>query len=172
MLTFVGGTKNLIDLTDSNLRSERLKPFKDMLFWFPTRFIHSLNTHPSVMLLMAHLHAIALFIDPVINGNSADFRSLNAAPIEEFYEEFCLRSEIEMKAGEKDGPFTAALTLMEFPIRAVTTFQCWLYNPNLGKDQNCDGNLNQIWVRSRRRRNMSMVEVLENFPVGLWYNSL
>jgi hypothetical protein len=95
-----------------------------MLFWFPTRFIPILNTSLAVMILMAHLHAIALFFGPVDDPNSVLFRSLNVVPIEAFYEEFMTRYETARETGDA-GDLKMnedSLRMMQFPMQAVTEF--------------------------------------------------
>jgi hypothetical protein len=168
LVSFLKDMKDPLDPSDTILRSKRLKPLRDMLFWFPSRYLPNLNAHPSVMLLMAHMHAIALFIEPVTDDDSAHFRSVNAAPIQAFYEEFSMRAGIETQNGEGERRYNNALALMEFPLRAVAYFHC-LLNNHCGQSF---GNLDSIWGTLRRRSSMSILQILEGFPVGLWHNSL
>lgn len=157
-------------------RSERLKPFKDMVYWFPRRFLPKLNSHPSAMLLMAHLHACALFIEPVEDSDNAYFRRLNASPIQTFYEEFLDKAELESKAGQSDGKYQTALALLSFPLNAVAEFQSRLNcvyceGGYEGLSGTTHAKLKDV-ERGFRRRDVSILTVLENFPVGLWHNSL
>ena len=80
-------------------QSERLKPLKDMLYWFPSRFLPKLNSHPSVMILMVHLCACALFLEPVEDSDSAYFRRMNASPIRSSHEEFPVRAGLGAENG-------------------------------------------------------------------------
>jgi hypothetical protein len=75
------------------------------------------------MLLMAHVHACALFIEPAEESDSAYFRRLNLSPIQAFFEEFSIRAELELKAGQAGGRYQKALALLEFPLKADAHFQ-------------------------------------------------
>jgi hypothetical protein len=170
LANFLESMKDPITPGNTIPRHRRLKPLREMLFWFPSLYIPSLSAHPSVMLLMAHLHAVALFIDPVTDGNSADFRSLNVAPIQAFHEEFCMRAEVERESGQS--LYAKALKLMEFPLRAVEAFHCLHGYGNHGNSQVSLEKSDFLAGATRRYERMSMLQILENFPVGLWHNSL
>jgi hypothetical protein len=170
LANFLESMKDLITSGNTIPRHQRLKPLREMLFWFPSLYISNISVHPSVMLLMAHLHAVALFIDPVTDGNSADFRSLNVAPIQAFHEEFCMRAEMEVETGQN--LYTKALKLMEFPLRAVEAFHCLHDHGNHGSSQVLLEKSDFLAGATRRYERMSMLQILENFPVGLWHNSL
>ena len=170
LANFLESMKDPITSGNSIPRHQRLKPLREMLFWFPSLYIPNLSDHPSVMLLMAHLHAVALFIDPVTDGNSADFRRLNIAPIQAFHEEFCMRAEMEVESGQN--LYARALTLMEFPLGAVAAFHCLHGYGNHGSPEISLEKSYFLEGATRRYERMSMLQILENFPVGLWHNSL
>jgi hypothetical protein len=157
-------------------RADLLRPLRDMLFWLPSRFIPTLHAGPYVMLLMAHLHAVALLVDPVRDSDSAYFRRLNVAPIQAFHEEFSKRARMEMKAGEREGPYELALTLMDFPLKAVAVFERRLLTfRSPGDYQSMDGEVMSspdIINRVNYDGSLSTLKILENFPVGLWHNSI
>jgi hypothetical protein len=157
-------------------RGEHLKALKEMVYRFPRQFLPKLNSHPSAMLLMAHLHACALFIEPVEDSDTAYFRRMNASPIHAFYEEFSVRAELESKAEQSAGRYQTALALLEFPLQTVTKFQSRLNNFDCA--EGCEELSYKIHAemkegeRAFRRRDVSTLTILENFPVGLWHNSL
>lgn len=157
-------------------RADLLRPLRDMLFWLPSRFIPTLHAGPYVMQLMAHLHAVALLIDPVRDSDSAYFRRLNVAPIQAFHEEFSMRAMVEMKAGESEGPYECALTLMDFPLKAVAAFERRVLTfRSLGDHQSVDDEVRSspdIIHRLNYDGSLSTLKILENFPVGLWHNSI
>jgi hypothetical protein len=167
---FLESMKDPISSGKTIPRHQRLKPLREMLFWFPSLYIPSLSTHPSVMLLMAHLHAVALFIDPVTDGTSADFRRLNVAPIQAFREEFCMRAEMEAESGQN--LYSKALELMDFPLRAVEAFHCLHGYGKHGSSQVSLQKSDFLEGATSTYERMSTLQILENFPVGLWHNSL
>ena len=171
--------KNLQSTTQDNnaqTRLQRTQPLRDLLFWLPTKFGPILNTHPAIMLLMAHLHAVALFIEPVTNADSAYFRSLNVGPIEAFHEEFQLRAEIKKLSGESKGIYQSALNLMEFPLEAVGDFRTRLgYIADAEAPEVSVGDISRNLEKGKGhtcKHRTSVLRVLENFPVGLWHHSL
>jgi len=170
LYTFLESMKDISDFEDSHRRSARLQPLKAMLFWFPNRFIHSLNTHPAVMILMAHLHATALFIDPVSDNKSANFRSINAAPIQAFYEEISMRADIEIQSGQSDGLYMSAVPLMGFPCRTKAAFKCSNFYDDT--DHSSAANMVLMPCPAGKYQKLSMLQILEDFPVGLWHTSL
>jgi hypothetical protein len=170
LANFLESMKDPITSGNTIARHQRLEPLREMLFWFPSLYIPNLSVHPSVMLLMAHLHAVARFIDPVTDGNSADFRSLNIAPIQAFHEELCMRAEIEVESGQN--LYARALTLMEFPLGAVAAFHCLHGYGNHGSPEISLEKSDFLEGATRRYERISMLQILENFPVGLWHNSL
>lgn len=153
-------------------RAELLTPLRSMLFWFPSRFISMLHAGPDVMLLIAHLHAIALLVDPVQDTETAFFRRLNVAPIQSFHEEFSLRAALEVGHG-KEGQYSRALNMMDFPLSAVAAFERRLLEFSASEQPSSQyGEIKAGvgWVNYDG--GLSTLKILENFPVGLWHNSL
>lgn len=167
----------LFDLQAAKFRDSNedlLEPLREMMFWFSTKFIPILNDDPLVMVLMSYLHAVALIVEPVAHKKEAMFRSLNIAPIEAFYEEFCVK--VQWSNLENQAVYEAALSFMSFPLHAVAKFKvrlCSLLgngilldllesNPISFEDAKNDSSYMAI----------STLKVLKNFPVGLWQNSL
>ena len=94
LLSAVGDLTDLVERIQFNTPLfDVLRPLRDMLFFFPAKFIPMLETYPEVMLLMAHLHAIALFAEPAPNVDLAYFQNINIAPIQTFYDEFLTRAK-------------------------------------------------------------------------------
>ncbi|KAG9240343.1 hypothetical protein BJ878DRAFT_526633 [Calycina marina] len=129
---------------NSHLQPESLKPLKLMLFRLPIQFIPIINTHPAIMLFMAHLHVVVLFIQPLADQNHAGFYSLNVAPIQAFYEEITLRVDIERRTGETSSRYEDALMLIEFHLTAIRAFQ-WMLN-HLPHRQNESNSSRVNWI--------------------------
>ena len=176
LVTVIENIQNAPQDISPQTRLERTRPLRNLLFWFPTRFVPILNTHPAIMLLMAHTHAVALFIEPVTNAESAYFRSLNIGPIEAFCEEFKLRDEIKKLSGETDGVYQAALSLMAFPLEAVADFRARLgFVADAEAPEMLLGDISRNLEKGKGhtcKHKTSVLRVLENFPVGLWHRSL
>lgn len=154
-------------------RAELLAPLRSMLFWLPSRFIPILHAGPNVMLMMAHMHAVALLVSPVQDNESAFFRRLNVAPIQAFHDEFAMRAALEVGPSEKEGQYGSALDLMDFPLNAVAAFERRLLRFNCSGDvQTRVGELKSGigWVDYASC--LSTLKILENFPLGLWHNSV
>lgn len=153
-------------------RAELLAPLRSMLFWFPCRFLPMLHAGPNVMLLIAHLHAIALLVDPAQDSETAHFRRLNVAPIQSFHEEFSMRAALEVRTSGNRGQYNRALKLMDFPLNAVATFERRLLQFGSGQQGIQFGEIKAGvgWVNYEG--SLSTLKILENFPVGLWHNSL
>jgi len=81
-----------------------------------------------------------------------------------------MRAEMELQSG--GSLYIKALTLMEFPLRAVAAFHCWHANSRRGRSQISSGKVDVLPGATRKYESMSMLEILEKFPVGLWHNSL
>jgi len=155
---------------DNPMAPKDLKSLRHMLFHFPTEFIPTLHSDPAVLVLMAHLHAVVLFIEPMTDENCTAFYSLHTAPIQAFYEEMSLRAEAESRSGKIGYGYTQALRFMEFPLKAVRAFR-WTFN-------HCEHGYDHAHSRCTNfgsntllgSEQMSMLQILEDFPVGLWYN--
>lgn len=158
-------------INDNNrLEPELVEPLRLMLVRLPNQFIPALNAHPATMLLMAHMHATVLFIDPMKASSCAGFYSLHAAPIQAFYEEISMRADIESRSSEMNWGYIQALPMMEIPIKVVRAFQWTL---NQGQQATDTTPTSHPLLRSNTLsgpQRMSMLQILEDFPVGLWQN--
>lgn len=173
MIAYVEFAKNMDSSSPLKTRSDLLTPLRSMLFWLPCRFVHMLHSSFNVMLLMAHLHAIALLVDPVQDAESAFFRRLNVAPIQAFHEEFAMRAAVEAEPGETEGQYGYALGLMDFPLNVVAAFERRLLRFGCpGKEHIHVAELRPGigWVDYDD--NLTTLKILENYPVGLWHNSI
>lgn len=151
-----------------------LDPLRSMLFWLPSRFIPVLHEGPNVMLMMAHMHTLALLVKPVQDNESAFFRRLNVAPIQAFHEEFAMRAALEGGPDDRHGQYRRALDLMEFPLNGVAAFERRLlrFGCSLDTNQTRSGQMNSGIGWMNETGCLSTLKILESFPVGLWYNSV
>ncbi|KAL3421674.1 hypothetical protein PVAG01_05830 [Phlyctema vagabunda] len=147
----------------SEIVEQEIKKLKGILFWTPTTFIDRINYDPTVMLFMAHLHAIALIALPLTNVASAYFRGLNAAPIQAFIEELSTKEGIVQRDQHE-----RVMQLLLFPREAITYFKDTLQTL-LADD--CAQEF-QDTNFSFQDTKISMLKVLTSCPVGLWHNSL
>jgi hypothetical protein len=150
-----------------------LAPLRSMLFWLPSRLLRILHSGPNVMLMMAHMHAVALLVSPAQDMESAFFRRLNVAPIQAFHDEFAMRAALEVGPGEKEGQYGSALDLMNFALNAVAAFERRLLKfncPGDGHTRVGELRCGIGWVNYDGC--LSTLKILENFPVGLWHNSV
>lgn len=153
--------------------AELLAPLRSMLFWLPSKFIPILHSGPHVMLMMANMHALALLVNPVQDNESAFFRRLNVAPIQAFHEEFTMRAALESGPGEQNGVYGRALGMMNFPLNGVAAFERRLLKFDCsGEGGRRAGELRPGigWVNYAGC--LTTFKILENFPVGLWHNSV
>lgn len=173
MIAYVEFAKNVDVSGPLQTRFDLLAPLRSMLFWLPCRFIHILHSGPNVMLLIAHLHAIALLVDPVQDGESAFLRRLNVAPVQAFHEEFAMRAAMEVGPGETEVQYRHALELMNFPLNAVALFERRLLRFGCSEKEHI--RVTELrpgigWVDYDG--NLTTLKILENYPVGLWHNSV
>jgi hypothetical protein len=146
-----------------------LRPLRNMLFFFPAKFIPMISSDPLVMLVMAYLHAVALLVQPAPDIDLEYFRNLNIRPIESFYEEFSTRAEMESEKGPN--VYIEALSLMEFPLEAVEYSRALLGSESLALPGTIPSNRED----GREQKTLStspVVTVLENFPIGVWNHML
>ena len=168
LLSAVGGLTDLVERIQFNSPLfDVLRPLRDMLFFFPAKFIPMLETYPEVMLLMAHLHAIALFAEPAPNVDLAYFQNINIAPIQTFYDEFLTRAK--MNSRTQQAFYQEALSLMEFPLQAAS-----FANARPGSESLMT--VTPIGQKDRAGHDIectsTTITVLENFPIGLWHHML
>jgi hypothetical protein len=149
--------------------SKVLRPLKNMLLSFPAKFIPMISTDPTVMLVMAYLHAVTLFVEPVPDIDLAYFRNLNIRPIETFYEEFSTRAKMESEEGQK--VYIEALSLMKFPLEAAEYSSALLGSESLAPLGTIPSNREDGKER-KTMRTSPIVTVLENFPIGIWNHML
>lgn len=172
MVTFL---QSLHSQTNNHRRldSESLKQLRHMLLRLPNQFIPVLNAHPAAMLLMAHLHAIVVFIEPMKVSSCAGFYSLHAAPIQAFYEEIHMRADLESRSSgttEYSDQYQRALKQMGFPIRVIRAFRWKL---SQGQQGLVETEASVPRFRSNTLsggQQTSMLQTMEDFPVGLWHN--
>jgi len=127
LMAFVANVQIHIPIEDPAMRFYLLEPTRSMLFWYPAQLFEKANTDPVVMVVLAHLFAISLTVQPVFAGpGAAHFRGLSTTPIEELYQRL-----IDMHiAGGRQMTSFVPLSLMYFPMQAVA-----LFKSRMGLDQ-------------------------------------
>jgi hypothetical protein len=174
LIAFVESIQLLPRLTGSKLASNQLQLLEDMLFWIPTRFIGNINSDPMIMLLLAHLHAVALIVEPVSSMNLAYFINQNTASIESCYGEFTARAET--MHGTAKERYKEYSRLMGFPLRTMQQFRAlWAkelhqkepYMALADAPSDVEGKSGHIFTSGT-----ATIMVLQSCPVGLWHNPL
>jgi hypothetical protein len=98
-----------------------------MLYWYPAQLAGRARNDPVAMVVLAHLYAISLTVQPVFAGSgAAHFRGLSATPIDDIYQNLL---EMHKEKGETMESFMP-LSLMHFPMQAVS-----LFRSRMGLDQ-------------------------------------
>lgn len=151
---------------------EQLQILKMTLFWSPRTTTCKLHSDLSEMVLMAHLHAVALIVQPVASTGSVRFRSLNTTPIRVFYQEIWEKSRSQ--SGVARDVYKIMLRLMVFPLKALSTFEA--IHRDVPQEE-VSTPLLESFVSGQKDlaydvndTEVSMLTVLTSFPVGLWYN--
>jgi hypothetical protein len=173
LIVYMEYVQDIESLVRLQTRANLLAALRSMLFWFPNQLLSIVHASPHVMLLMAHLHAVALLLEAVQDKESALFRRLNVAPIQAFHEEIELRAALEVGPSETQGQYGQALDLMDFPLNVIAAFERRpLRFDCSGPQQLRAGELKSGigWVNYDGR--LSTLKILENFPVGPWHHSI
>lgn len=160
-----------------------VQPLVDLLFWIPTKFIHRVHLEPQVMLLLAHLHALPLIMDPITTPESAYFRSVNVGPIVSFYEE--LTTIKAMTPPDQRKHYDRVFEMLEFPLMAVSKFSSFVKEVKEAlradttmsettdylRDDDAGGEVEGEEDEGVKCTSTT-VQILESYPVGLWYKSM
>jgi hypothetical protein len=120
LMSFVDNVERHLPIEDPAMRFYLLEPTRSMLFWYPAQLFQEAKNDPVVMVVLAHLFAISLTVQPVFAGHgAAHFRGLSATPIEDIYQRL-----INMhKANGKRMDSFVPLSLMNFPMQSVSLFR-------------------------------------------------
>jgi hypothetical protein len=169
--TYVEYVQGIESSDRTTRKADIVAPLRSMLFSFCPRFISTLHAGPNVMLLKAHLHAIALLVNPAQDNESGFFRRLNVPPIQAFHEELAMRAALEVEPGQGEGQYGRALAMMDFSLNAVAAFERRLLRFGCSRKQRTRvGELGVGFVNDSGC--LSTLNILQNFPVGLWHNSV
>jgi hypothetical protein len=127
LMAFVQNVERHLPIRDPAMRFYLLVPTRSMLYWYPAKFCREARTDPVTMVVLAHLYAISLTVQPVFAGpGAAHFRGLSVTPIEEIFETLV---EMHRAAGKTMQSFVP-VTLMHFPMQSVS-----LFRSRMGLDQ-------------------------------------
>jgi hypothetical protein len=127
LISFVDKVARHLPIEDSALRFYLLEPTRSMLYWYPAQLAGCARSDPVTMVVLAHLYAISLTVQPVFAGSgAAHFRGLSMTPIEEIYG---ILMGMHEGGGETMETFVP-LSLMHFPMQAVS-----LFRSRMGLDQ-------------------------------------
>lgn len=118
--TFVDDMKTELPIRTSDERFNLLRPLREMLFWSPLPFVQRAKDDPVIMILLAHIYAIAFIAQPffVIEGG-AHFRAMNMRPITQIQKELLKFGGLAITHVDT----LRLLEMMEFPLSAMHTFK-------------------------------------------------
>jgi hypothetical protein len=124
LMAFVDTVSRHLPISDPAMRFYLLVPTRSMLYWHPTSLLSRSGplaaTDPVSLVVLAHLYAISLTVQPVFAGSgAAHFRGLSCAPIEEIYGVLVAMH----RAGGETMETFVPLSLMHFPMQAVSLFR-------------------------------------------------
>lgn len=120
LMSFVDNVARHLPIEDPALRFYLLEPTRSMLYWHPAQLAGRARSDPVAMVVLAHLYAISLTVQPVFAGSgAAHFRGLSMTPIEETYG---ILMNMHKAQGETMKTFVP-LSLMHFPMQAVSLFR-------------------------------------------------
>jgi hypothetical protein len=120
LMAFVQTVERHLPIRDPATRFYLLEPTRAMLFWYPAKFCREARSDPVTMVVLAHLYAISLTVQPVFAGQgAAHFRGRSVGPIEDIYTELVDRHR---EAGRTMETFVP-LSLMHFPMQSVSLFR-------------------------------------------------
>ncbi len=120
LMAFVDNVARHLPIEDPAMRFYLLEPTRSMLYWYPTQLAGRARSDPVAMVVLAHLYAISLTVQPVFAGSgAAHFRGLSTTPIDDIYQ--TLR-DMHKARGETMESFVP-LSLMHFPMQAVSLFR-------------------------------------------------
>jgi hypothetical protein len=120
LTAFIDKVARHLPIEDPVTRFYLLEPTRSMLYWYPTQLCSRARDDPVVLVVLAHLYAISLTVQPVFAGSgAAHFRGLSTTPIDDIYQTLF---EMHKLKGETMESFVP-LSLMDFPIQAVSLFR-------------------------------------------------
>lgn len=127
LMDFVDNVARHVPIEDPITRFYLLEPTRSMLYWYPTQLAGRAKGDPVAMVVLAHLYAISLTVQPVFAGSgAAHFRGLSTTPIDDIY--WDLLEMHKAKGGIMES--FVPLSLMHFPMQAVS-----LFRSRMGLDQ-------------------------------------
>lgn len=120
LMAFIDNVAQHLPIEDPAMRFYLLEPTRSMLYWYPTQLASRARNDPVALVVLAHLYAISLTVQPVFAGSgAAHFRGLSTTPIVDIYQTL---TEMHKAKGETMESFVP-LSLMNFPMQAVSLFR-------------------------------------------------
>ena len=120
LMAFLDNVARHLPIEDPALRFYLLEPTRSMLYWYPTQLCGRVRDDPIAMVVLAHLYAISLTVQPVFAGSgAAHFRGLSTKPIVDIYQNLVKMHRMNGVTMESFVP----LSLMHFPMQAVALFR-------------------------------------------------
>lgn len=120
LIGFLKGARKISPSLSIAQQYERLQPLRTWLFWMPVGYLQNYHGSPNSLVVIAHLYSVALLMERLFPEiGAAYFGSLSILPVEEIARRLLSVSVSSNPKVEAQTP----LTLMEFPIDAVTEFR-------------------------------------------------
>jgi hypothetical protein len=120
LMAFIDNVARHLPIEEPALRFYLLEPTRSMLYWYPAQLASRARDDPIAMVVLAHLYAISLTVQPVFAGSgAAHFRGLSTAPIDDIFQTLAERHKTNGETMESFVP----LSLMHFPMQAVSLFR-------------------------------------------------
>lgn len=124
--SFLKGARKVSPIQSVSQQFDRLQPLRHWLFWLPLMCLKQNGTSTSALVIIAHYYTAAILMERLFPEiGAAYFGSLSVGPVEEI-----ARRLLSINvSGSADGDLQTPLSLMEFPIDAVTEFRArmgWL----------------------------------------------
>ncbi|KAI0472124.1 hypothetical protein GGR56DRAFT_667788 [Xylariaceae sp. FL0804] len=118
--TFLKGARKVSPIQSIEDQFDRLRPLRTWLFWLPVMCLKQNGTSPTALVVIAHYYTAAIMMERLFPEiGAAYFGSLAIGPVEQI----ARRLMSFTVSGNFEGDFQTPLTLMEFPIDAVTAFR-------------------------------------------------
>ncbi|KAI9814215.1 MAG: hypothetical protein M1827_003381 [Pycnora praestabilis] len=112
MMNFVQSLRNALPVQTAEQQYNQLRPLREWLFWLPVTFLQNGNRDLHMLVLLAHLYAVAMAVEPLFPAvGAAYFDGMSIAPVEEIY-----RVLVGMQSSYSySEELQTAIALMDFP---------------------------------------------------------
>ncbi|KAI1341955.1 hypothetical protein F5Y15DRAFT_430438 [Xylariaceae sp. FL0016] len=120
LASFVKGARKVTPIQSIEEQFDRLRPLRTWLFWLPVMCLKQNGPSPSALIVIAYYYTAAIMMERLFPEiGAAYFGSLSISPVEEIARRL-LSFNV---SGSLDGDVQTPLSLMEYPIDAVTEFR-------------------------------------------------